>query len=79
MLFFFDLDFDVIKSRKVKEIMTQTDRKHYCAETPYVDAPQSIGNGVTISAPHMVIVIESQSCASIEFFFIYLSHFICHF
>lgn len=46
-------DFDVIKSRKVKEIMTETDRKHYCPQTPYVDAPQSIGNGVTISAPHM--------------------------
>lgn len=34
--------------------MTQTDRKYYCSHKPYVDAPQSIGNGVTISAPHMV-------------------------
>lgn len=34
--------------------MTETDRKHYCPRTPYVDAPQGIGNGVTISAPHMV-------------------------
>lgn len=34
--------------------MTETDRKHYCTRQPYVDAPQSIGNGVTISAPHMV-------------------------
>ncbi|XP_031623824.1 protein-L-isoaspartate(D-aspartate) O-methyltransferase [Contarinia nasturtii] len=45
--------FDVIKTRKVKELMTETDRKYYCPKTPYVDAPQSIGNGVTISAPHM--------------------------
>lgn len=54
--FFFSLniDFNVIKTRKVKELMTETDRKHYCTRTPYVDAPQSIGNGVTISAPHMV-------------------------
>lgn len=48
------IDFGVIKSRKVKELMVETDRKHYCPRTPYVDAPQSIGSGVTISAPHMV-------------------------
>ncbi|XP_055299674.1 protein-L-isoaspartate(D-aspartate) O-methyltransferase [Sitodiplosis mosellana] len=46
-------DVGVIKTRLVKELMTETDRKHYCTRTPYVDAPQSIGNGVTISAPHM--------------------------
>lgn len=34
--------------------MSATDRKFYCPNSPYVDAPQSIGNGVTISAPHMV-------------------------
>lgn len=34
--------------------MTATDRKHYCSTKPYVDAPQSIGYSVTISAPHMV-------------------------
>lgn len=48
------IEYGVIKSRKVKELMTETDRKHYCTNKPYVDAPQSIGNGVTISAPHMV-------------------------
>lgn len=53
-IFLIFLDFSVIKTRKVKEVMTETDRKHYCPKTPYVDAPQSIGNGVTISAPHMV-------------------------
>lgn len=46
-------DNGIIKTKKVKEIMKETDRKHYCSEKPYVDAPQSIGQGVTISAPHM--------------------------
>lgn len=40
--------------------MTETDRRHYCPTEPYVDAPQSIGNGVTISAPHMVLTIHKQ-------------------
>lgn len=53
-------DYGVIKSQKVKEIMTETDRKYYCIRTPYVDAPQSIGNGVTISAPHMVCLQRLQ-------------------
>lgn len=47
-------DNSVIKTRKVKEIMTETDRKYYCPRSYYVDEPQNIGNGVTISAPHMV-------------------------
>lgn len=34
--------------------MTDTDRKFYAPARPYMDAPQSIGHGVTISAPHMV-------------------------
>lgn len=34
--------------------MTGTDRKFYCPHNPYRDAPQPIGYGVTISAPHMV-------------------------
>lgn len=42
--------------------MTATDRKHYCTRNPYVDAPQSIGNGVTISAPHMVRTTGPFSC-----------------
>lgn len=34
--------------------MAQTDRKFYCHNAhPYVDAPQRIGHGATISAPHM--------------------------
>jgi len=34
--------------------MKETDRKHYSPRNPYMDAPQPIGGGVTISAPHMV-------------------------
>lgn len=56
------LDFGVIKTRKVKEIMTETDRKYYSSETPYIDAPQSIGSGVTISAPHMVCLNTTMQC-----------------
>lgn len=33
--------------------MMSVNRSHYCKTTPYMDAPQSIGYGVTISAPHM--------------------------
>ncbi|XP_065364174.1 protein-L-isoaspartate(D-aspartate) O-methyltransferase-like isoform X2 [Calliphora vicina] len=33
--------------------MTATDRKFYAPSNPYMDAPQGIGYGVTISAPHM--------------------------
>lgn len=33
--------------------MVSVDRGHYCKKNPYMDAPQTIGYGVTISAPHM--------------------------
>ena len=44
----------VIKSHEVEMAMKQVDRKFYTPHNPYVDAPQGIGYGVTISAPHMV-------------------------
>lgn len=34
--------------------MKQVDRGNYVTSSAYMDAPQSIGYGVTISAPHMV-------------------------
>ena len=37
--------------------MLLVDRKNYAKGIPYQDAPQGIGYGVTISAPHMVIHI----------------------
>ncbi|KAH8399411.1 hypothetical protein KR215_009812 [Drosophila sulfurigaster] len=46
-------DYGVIASEAVANAMIATDRKHYCPRNPYMDAPQPIGGGVTISAPHM--------------------------
>ncbi|XP_037920802.1 protein-L-isoaspartate(D-aspartate) O-methyltransferase [Hermetia illucens] len=43
----------VIRTEAVARAMMATDRKYYTVRSPYIDAPQSIGHGVTISAPHM--------------------------
>ncbi len=34
--------------------MARVDRGQFSSSNPYMDSPQSIGYGVTISAPHMV-------------------------
>jgi hypothetical protein len=34
--------------------MKKVDRGKYVSHNPYMDVPQGIGYGVTISAPHMV-------------------------
>ncbi|XP_050537731.1 protein-L-isoaspartate(D-aspartate) O-methyltransferase isoform X1 [Daktulosphaira vitifoliae] len=44
---------NVIKSDKVERVMKAVDRGHYTSKSPYLDQPQGIGFGVTISAPHM--------------------------
>lgn len=43
----------VFKSPRVEAAMKIVDRKFYCPYHPYMDSPQSIGYGATISAPHM--------------------------
>ena len=43
----------IIKDSRVEAAMKAVDRKNYCSYNPYVDSPQSIGYGATISAPHM--------------------------
>ena len=43
----------IIKTPAVETAMKAVDRKSYCSFNPYVDSPQSIGYGATISAPHM--------------------------
>ena len=43
----------IIKSPRVEEAMKKVDRGNYCSLSPYMDSPQAIGYGVTISAPHM--------------------------
>jgi len=50
----------IVKSREVEHVMKQVDRKFYCPQSPYMDCPQGIGFGVTISAPHMhAFVLEA--------------------
>ena len=45
----------MIKSDRVYEVMSSVDRGKYTHPVnAYIDAPQGIGYGVTISAPHMV-------------------------
>ncbi|XP_055709129.1 protein-L-isoaspartate(D-aspartate) O-methyltransferase [Phlebotomus papatasi] len=46
-------EFNIISGDLVEKAMVDTDRKFYCPNNPYMDAPQGIGCGVTISAPHM--------------------------
>jgi protein-L-isoaspartate(D-aspartate) O-methyltransferase len=43
----------IIQTSRVEEAMKAVDRKHYSTYNPYVDSPQTIGFGATISAPHM--------------------------
>jgi protein-L-isoaspartate(D-aspartate) O-methyltransferase len=43
----------IIQTPAVQHVMEQIDRAHYCPTQAYQDAPQPIGKGQTISAPHM--------------------------
>jgi protein-L-isoaspartate(D-aspartate) O-methyltransferase len=43
----------IIKSREVEHCMQLVDRGNYVANNAYLDTPQLIGEGQTISAPHM--------------------------
>ncbi|XP_014284702.1 protein-L-isoaspartate(D-aspartate) O-methyltransferase isoform X1 [Halyomorpha halys] len=43
----------IIRSDVVERVMAQVDRANYVSHNPYMDVPQGIGFGVTISAPHM--------------------------
>ena len=43
----------ILKTQRVVKAMRKVDRGNYCTYSPYMDSPQSIGYGVTISAPHM--------------------------
>jgi hypothetical protein len=44
----------VIKHDCVVNIMLAVDRSDFCPTNAYIDRPQKIGYGATISAPHMV-------------------------
>mmetsp|Transcript_14858 Transcript_14858/g.22690 ORF Transcript_14858/g.22690 Transcript_14858/m.22690 type:complete len:259 (+) Transcript_14858:54-830(+) len=56
----------IILSEKVAHVMEIVDRKHFCPSTPYKDAPQSIGLGQTISAPHMHAHVLEEILKSLE-------------
>lgn len=43
----------IIETEKVRDTMKNVDRGHFSKRNPYADSPQTIGYGVTISAPHM--------------------------
>lgn len=47
---------DILHSPRVASVMKNVDRGNYVlpGSSPYEDAPQAIGYGQTISAPHMV-------------------------
>lgn len=49
---------NIIKSDAVERAMLAVDRGKYATSHPYMDAPQGIGYGVTISAPHMLVMAE---------------------
>ena len=49
----------ILNNEKTVTAMRAVDRKNYAKGVPYQDAPQGIGYGVTISAPHMVRIIYS--------------------
>uniref|UniRef100_A0A224XNC7 Protein-L-isoaspartate O-methyltransferase n=1 Tax=Panstrongylus lignarius TaxID=156445 RepID=A0A224XNC7_9HEMI len=43
----------IIRSDEIESVMINVDRARYVTHNPYMDVPQGIGYGVTISAPHM--------------------------
>jgi protein-L-isoaspartate(D-aspartate) O-methyltransferase len=43
----------IVKTPAVAKVMEQVDRANYIPQNCYMDAPQGIGMGQTISAPHM--------------------------
>lgn len=43
----------IIRTQRVYDALLAVDRGGYSKWSPYEDAPQTIGSGATISAPHM--------------------------
>ncbi|KAI9822926.1 MAG: hypothetical protein M1832_002951 [Thelocarpon impressellum] len=56
----------LIKSPRVKDAMLAVDRAHFAPTAPHQDAPQTIGHGATVSAPHMHASSErKKACESL--------------
>lgn len=43
----------IVQTPAVEFVLKEVDRGNYISQNPYADAPQGIGQGQTISAPHM--------------------------
>jgi protein-L-isoaspartate(D-aspartate) O-methyltransferase len=56
----------IIISDKVARVMEVVDRQYFCPNNPYDDAPQPIGLGQTISAPHMHAHVLEVMLTSLE-------------
>ena len=57
---------NIVVSDMVAGVMELVDRKFFCSSNPYNDAPQSIGLGQTISAPHMHAYVLEEILASLQ-------------
>jgi protein-L-isoaspartate(D-aspartate) O-methyltransferase len=56
----------IVKTRAVQKVMEQVDRANYVQSNPYMDAPQAIGLGQTISAPHMHAHVLEEMYPSLQ-------------
>jgi protein-L-isoaspartate(D-aspartate) O-methyltransferase len=43
----------IVQTGIVNKVLKMVDRQYYISQNPYQDAPQTLGDGQTISAPHM--------------------------
>lgn len=57
---------NIILSDTVAQVMEVVDRKYFCPNNPYDDAPQPIGQQQTISAPHMHAHVLEEILASLQ-------------
>ncbi len=56
----------IVKTDRVEEALRGVDRGQFCKNYPYKDSPQTIGFGVTISAPHMVREVFNLSILNLK-------------
>ncbi len=47
----------LLRTESVIDAFMSVDRGRFCTSNPYIDSPQPIGSGQTISAPHMVAIM----------------------
>lgn len=57
---------NIVLHDKVARVMEVVDRQYFCPNNPYSDAPQPIGWGQTISAPHMHAHVLEEILTSLQ-------------